>query len=165
MSFTDLGPNYGPSQAQPEQRQTQTPPLQWKETTGEFVIYLTQVPWIEAGTTARFYASFQHIKDGAIQPAGLVIIILDGNGLAYSGSGNASITTGVITQDPNNTNQYFSSVQFGPSVPPGDYLVQWTGTYTPQGISTALSIQSRRPVKVKKTVAPSRFYFKRTDQW
>ena len=135
------------------------PPQEHDFQTGEFELTMTQPPWLEAGTAARFYITFEHTKDGSIQPTGTAVSILDGNGASWTATGAASITPGTVTQDPSGSNKYYSSIQFGSGVPPGDYIAQWTGSYTPIGTSTALKITGRWAFKVQVTKAPSRYYF------
>lgn len=150
---------------QPENSTYQAPPQDFTENTGEFVIVQNFPPWTQAGSSSRFYATFSHVKDGAIQPTGVTITILDGNGIAWAGASGAAITAGTVTQDPSNTNKYFSVVQVGASVPAGDYVVQWTGTYTPLAAgSVSENIRSRQAVKVQVTQAPSQYYLLDTSK-
>ena len=103
--------------------------------------------------------AFVHNVDGAIEPQSVAIAFLDGNGNAVATGTATGITPTAVLYDPAGSNKAYSSVQFGANLPPGNYVVVWTGTYTPDGSATALSITSKQSLLVKATQAPSQYYF------
>src|SRR5713226_4122916 len=110
-------PPYAPERS-PATAARQAPPQEFTEDSGEFTVVQTFPPWTEAGNTSRFQALFSHVKDGSIIPTGVALAILDRFGAAAV-TGATGVTVGTVTQLPQNTNSYFSSVQFGASINPG----------------------------------------------
>src|SRR6185437_10496272 len=81
-----------------------TPIQQEVITTGEFRFVVAWMPEIEAGSTGRFYAYFEHVQDGAISftiPPNTVlpvIAILDGNGVpVFSPTNVQGVVIGTVT--------------------------------------------------------------------
>jgi hypothetical protein len=147
----------------PSQIQKQSPPIQYDQDTGVFKVSMIQPTWLERGATARVYFHARHVKDGAITSwtSGPTIAILDQFGNVVLAT---YATAGTVTADPSQSGQYYSDVTVNTIAPEGDYIVQWTGTYTPAGGSAALPLQFRRAFRVKVTKGSSKIFFKRTDQ-
>lgn len=164
--YPDNPPFWSPT---PENSQTQAPPQNWNESTGEFNVTLNQPQWVEAGNSPRFSAYFVHMVDGvcASMTSGPTIAIKDGNGNAVPTSGVNGIILGTVTAGTS-PGIWFSVLQIGASVPPGKYEAQWTATYTPvntQEPQVALPIQVRREFIVKVTKSSSQFFFKSVSQF
>ena len=94
--------------------------------------------------------------DGAIQPVGLAAKVLDSQGTAVL---PASITLSAVTGNPVGSNAYFVTVQFGTNVPPGDYRIVWTGTYTTKAGAGPLNIYLSKSFKMTSNAPPSKFFF------
>jgi hypothetical protein len=155
MPYSSYNPNY---------LQKQTPPLTDWQDIGEFQVSIIQPPSPQAGTSFLARATFVHRIDGPLGgqnnpwTSGPTLSILDGNGNTVS----SNVTIGTVTKDQGDNGSYFSVVQLGASLPPGNYLVQWTGTYTPvntQEPQVALPIQARKRFVVLNLKSPSQFYF------
>ena len=118
-----------------QQRRTiyENAPITDVQPTGEFVVTLKTPPRVQAGMAAKFSASFVHNIDGACGQAnnpwttGPVVVLLDGNAVAVLSS---YATIGTVTQDQSAPGSYFSVIQLSASCPPGNYVVDWSGTYT-----------------------------------
>jgi len=153
------GPYWSPSPGanvnDPARSTNQPPPQNFTEDTGEFTVTQTFKVTIQAGATARFYATFAHDKDGAISPAGLAVAFKDSDGQTVL---TAGVTATAPALDSGSTNRYFTSAQIASNLPPGNYRVVWSGTYTPVGTSTALNILSSRPFVVTSMTPPSKFF-------
>lgn len=172
MSFlpNNYPPYYSPGPTAPQNdpsfTRTPTPQIQYGPIqTGEFILSVTQSTVIDVGTTARFSITFQHVIDGAIDPVGVALKILDGNGNAMGS--NYGVIIGTVTDDPSIDGGFFATVQFLASMPPGNYSTSWSGTYTPvntQEPNVSLPINSPHlPFSVRNLKSPSQFYLIRTD--
>jgi hypothetical protein len=154
-------PNQGPMMG-PSQTQQNTPIQDYPTDTGEFFIQLIHPPKVQVGATARFRAVFAHFKDGAISPTGLAVKWIDSDGSVVLASG---ITATAPAQDQGSTNTYFVSATFAANLPPGNYRIQWTGTYTPLGTSTALNVNTSKPFTVVALTPPSKYVFYDTSRY
>jgi len=145
----------------------QTPVLIYQIDTGVFKIWLSAPPWAEAGSTTRFTFTAIHVKDGLIggsatpYASGPTAAILDGSGNTVT----TGITLGTVTADPTQSGNYYIDVTFASTVANGDYEIQWTATYTPILGPPALTLYARRAIRLQKTTAPSKFFFKDTSKF
>ncbi|MHB1910217.1 MAG: hypothetical protein ACYCQJ_15270 [Nitrososphaerales archaeon] len=144
----------------PADRVEQVALISYKEEDGEFITNIKQPVYLEIGSAGRFSIDFTHVIDGAIQPVSPTLAILDGNGNAVSSS---LVTVGTVTQDPAQSNRYYSDVTASSALAAGWYVVKWTASYTPTGTSTSLNIQRQRAFRFKSTTAPSQYFFKATN--
>lgn len=153
MSFQDQGNAKGTS-VPPERIQTQTPPLMVVVDSGVFKTKATRPSWVEAGTSARFTIFAEHWKDGIINPT-WTGQVLDGNGNIVS----SAITINPVQADPGSSGSYYVDASFASTVSPGDYEIDWSASYTPQGTSENLPIRARARFRIIKTTAPTQFVF------
>lgn len=155
MPWSTYNPNY---------LQKQTPPLTEWQDIGEFQVSIIIPPSPQIGTSFLVRGTFIHRIDGPCggstnpwtTPPSLTV--LDGNGNTVS----SNVTIGTVTKDVGESGSYFSVVQLGASLPPGNYLIQWSGVYTPinnQEPNVALPIQARKRFVAVSLRAPSQFYF------
>lgn len=151
------GPNIGP-----ERTQDQVPPLEYTEESGAYLTRITVPRWLERGTTGRITIAFEHTIDGAIAPVNQTAIILDGNGNVFSTQFYSIVQP--VTQDQGSLNSFYVEVAFNGGAPPGVYVVDWVGYYTPNNQATQERIEVRRPFRVKVTAAPGQFFLKSTSQ-
>lgn len=117
-------------------------------------------PWVEAGTTFMPRFSIRHYIDGAITQTSsfsspLTIAILDRNANPYT----LGVTLGTVTADAQASGVFYSLVTLAQDVAANDYIIQWSGSYTPQAAgSAALPFLQRVTFKVNNTTAPSQYF-------
>lgn len=155
MPWSEYNPNY---------LQKQTPPVREWQDIGEFQISISIPPSPQAGTSFLCRAAFIHRIDGPLGgtnnpwSSGPTVTVLDGNGNSVS----LNVTIGTVTKDLGDAGAYFSVIQLGAPLAAGNYIVQWTGTYTPintEEPNVALPLQARKRFVVLNLKAPGQFYF------
>jgi hypothetical protein len=165
-------PPYGPAKygVDPAHTVTENPPITDNLDVGEFTVTTKTPPRVQAGMAAKFGATFTHNTDGPVGgssnpwTSGPTLVVEDGNGNPVPGS---LIVVGTVTADGSVAGAYFSVVQVLVACPPGNYLVDWSGTYTPintQEPQVALPVRVKRQFEIKVLQAPSQHYFFDTRQ-
>ena len=102
-----------------------------------FTVTMELPKFVERGHTARFRATFEHVKDGLIDPSGLMVKFFD--------SGDTQLGT---NQTPTKESKgiYYLDFNIAPSTSLGPYVVEWSGAHS------SLNILARAPFFVKRTV-------------
>jgi hypothetical protein len=156
-------PPYGPTKGgyDPAHTITENPPITDSQDVGEFIVTTKTPPRVQAGMAAKFGAQFNHSTDGPVGgtsnpwTSGPSVQVLDGNGNVVL---SANIVVGAVTAEGSVAGAYFSVIQVLSGCPPGNYVVEWYGSYTPINTmepQVALPLRIRRQFEVKVLQAPS----------
>jgi len=106
------------------------------------LITLTAPREVEAGTTVRFSAYFNSLKDGAFNPSSLSAKVYEGTQRA------TTLATLTPIQDDKGTGSYFADFAVSSTQGTGPIYVTWTGTYHQSDDPTPLNIEVSQRIRV-----------------
>jgi hypothetical protein len=105
-------------------------------------IRLTCAVEIDSGSTARFSAYFQSMKDGAFNPTGIAAQVFEG---AMNPILRATLTP---IQDEYGIGSYFAEWNVPLSQGSGPVYVEWSGSYKQSDETSSQPIRVRQTIKV-----------------